>query len=135
MPWEAVPGLQWHGVAVRANGQKKIIDRLYGILKEVLNEPGTKDRPLKTGYSSIDGRPPTEFSAFIAAERQKWERIVKVSGVTVDPLDAPLHPAGQTINSCAATEAAITPGCLPAMPGKPIGDVTRANSPCVNPRS
>lgn len=79
-----VGAIQWHGIAVRAGGQRPITDKLYAAVKDVLNEPETKEKILKTGYSSIDTRPPAEFASFISAEVAKWERIVKASGVTAD---------------------------------------------------
>jgi tripartite-type tricarboxylate transporter receptor subunit TctC len=77
-----VGAIQWHGIAVRAGGNRAIIDKLYAALKDVMSEPDTKEKILKTGYTAIDGRPPAEFAFFINAEAVKWERIVKASGVT-----------------------------------------------------
>lgn len=34
-------------------------------------------------------------------------------------------------SNCAATATAITSGCLPVIPGRPIGQVTCASSACV----
>jgi tripartite-type tricarboxylate transporter receptor subunit TctC len=79
-----VGAVQWHGVAVRAGGKREIIDKLYATLKEVLQEPATQEKILKTGYTAIDARSPAAFASFIDAEAQKWERIVKASGVTAE---------------------------------------------------
>lgn len=79
-----VGAIQWHGIAVRAGGNREIIDKLYAALKDVMSDPDTKEKLLKTGYTSIDARPPAAFGAFINAEGQKWERIVKASGVVAD---------------------------------------------------
>ncbi len=40
-----------------------------------------------------------------------------------------------TCSSCAATDMAITSGALPVMPGTPMGQVMRASSAAVQPRS
>ena len=79
-----VGAIQWHGIAVRAGGNRQIIDKLYGALKAVMAEPETREKILKTGYTAIDARPPAEFASFINAEATKWERIVKASGVTAE---------------------------------------------------
>ena len=79
-----VGAVQWHGVAVRAGGKREIVDKLYATLKEVLQEPATQEKILKTGYTAIDARSPAAFASFIDAEAQKWERIVKASGVTAE---------------------------------------------------
>ena len=77
-----VNALQWHGIAVRAGGQRAIIDRLYAALSEVMNEPDTRARLLTTGYSAIDGRRPDAFESFIAEETRKWAAVVRAAGVT-----------------------------------------------------
>ena len=77
-----VSALQWHGIAVRAGGQRAIIDKLYAAIQETLAEPDTGERLLRTGYSAIDGRPPAAFASFIAEETQKWAAVVRASGVT-----------------------------------------------------
>lgn len=82
--FDKIGALQWHGVAVRAGGNRQVIDKLYGALKEVMAEPETKEKLLKTGYSTIDARPPEAFASFMSAEAQKWASFVKASGVTVE---------------------------------------------------
>jgi tripartite-type tricarboxylate transporter receptor subunit TctC len=75
---------QWHGIAVRAGGQRDIVDRLYKEVQAIFNEPQSQERILKSGYTKIDGRSPAAFAEFIAAETETWGRVVKASGVTAE---------------------------------------------------
>jgi tripartite-type tricarboxylate transporter receptor subunit TctC len=77
-----VSGVQWHGIAVRAGGDRAIIARLYEAVRDALNEPETRARVLRAGYSGIDARSPDDFAAFIAAETRTWAEVVRRSGVT-----------------------------------------------------
>lgn len=77
-----VSALQWHGIAVRAGGQRAIIDRLYAAISDSMKEPETREKLLRTGYSSIDGRTPDAFASFIAEETRKWAAVVQAAGVT-----------------------------------------------------
>lgn len=79
-----INAVQWHGIAVRAGGQREIVDRLYKEIRGILDEPDSQPKILKVGYSGIDGRTPAEFASFIAAETQAWSRVVKTLGVVVD---------------------------------------------------
>ncbi|GGJ43155.1 Bug family tripartite tricarboxylate transporter substrate binding protein [Neoroseomonas lacus] len=77
-----VSAVQWHGIAVRAGGNRAIIDRLYAALHQMLDEPETRTRLLRSGYSGIDGRTPDAFAGFIAEETRTWADVVRASGVT-----------------------------------------------------
>lgn len=77
-----VNALQWHGIAVRAGGQRAILDKLYAAISEAMSEPETREKLFRTGYSSIDGRTPSAFASFIAEETQKWAAVIRAAGVT-----------------------------------------------------
>lgn len=79
-----VGAVQWHGVAMRAGGNREMIDKVYHGVVQALAEPDTKEKVMKAGYSSIDGRTPAAFSAFLQSEAPKWQRVVKASGVSVE---------------------------------------------------
>lgn len=79
-----IGAVQWHGIATRAGGRRDIIDRLYTAVSQVLAEPDTRAKVLRTGYSGIDARSPAEFASFVRTETPKWQRMVKTSGVTAD---------------------------------------------------
>lgn len=79
-----VRAMQWHGLFVRAGGNKEIVDRLYREVTKALGSPQTKEQLIKSGYAGIDGRSPAAFAKFIEDEVSTWGQIVKLSGVTAE---------------------------------------------------
>lgn len=75
---------QWHGVFVRAGGNKEIIDRLYREVARALNDARSREQLMKAGYSRVDARSPAEFARFIDDEVALWGRIVKQSGISAE---------------------------------------------------
>lgn len=82
--YPSVRAAQWHGVFVRAGGNKEIIDKIYREVAKTLNDPKAKETLLKAGYARVDGRSPAEFAKFIDEEVAVWGRVVKASGVTAE---------------------------------------------------
>ena len=71
----------WYGMAAPARTPRAVIDRLNATINGVLPE-------LKGRYESIGmdvaGGTPAEFGAFLRSEREKWARVVKISGAKVE---------------------------------------------------
>jgi tripartite-type tricarboxylate transporter receptor subunit TctC len=79
-----VPGYEvvgWYGMAAPAKTPKAVIDRLNGTINRAL--PELKERYENLGMD-IAGGTPEEFSAFLRSERDKWARVVKLSGAKVE---------------------------------------------------
>jgi tripartite-type tricarboxylate transporter receptor subunit TctC len=83
---ETVPGYEasaLFGVGVPKNTPKEIIEKLNKEINAVLAEPAIKARLIDLGGEPLLG-PPEAFGAMIAAETEKWEKVVKSAGVHVD---------------------------------------------------
>jgi tripartite-type tricarboxylate transporter receptor subunit TctC len=83
---ETVPGYEasaLFGVGVPRNTPKEIIEKLNKEINAVLAEPAIKARLIDLGGEPLIG-PPDAFGAMIAAETEKWEKVVKSAGVHVD---------------------------------------------------
>ena len=83
---ETVPGYEasaLFGVGVPKNTPKEIIEKLNKEINAVLAEPAIKTRLIDLGGEPLIG-PPEAFGAMIAAETEKWEKVVKSAGVHVD---------------------------------------------------
>ena len=79
-----VPGYEvvgWYGMAAPAKTPKAIIDRLNSTINRAL--PDLRERYENLGLE-IAGSTPAEFSAFLVSERDKWARVVKLSGAKVE---------------------------------------------------
>ncbi|WP_291383858.1 MULTISPECIES: Bug family tripartite tricarboxylate transporter substrate binding protein [Achromobacter] len=83
---EALPGFDvslWNGVFVPAGTPPAVVDRLAQALKSVTQEPGFRKVLLDQG-SAPTSQSPAQFKAFLDQEIDKWAKLVKLSGATVD---------------------------------------------------
>ena len=73
----------WWGLVAPAATPKDVVARLNQAFVAALNAPETKTR-----FAALLAEPvatsPEAFGAFMAAERAKYEPVVKASGATVD---------------------------------------------------
>jgi tripartite-type tricarboxylate transporter receptor subunit TctC len=79
-----VPGyvvVGWYGLAAPAKTPKPVIDRLNGAINKAL--PELKDRYEAIGLEIAPGTP-EEFGRFLIAERDRWAKVVKISGAKVE---------------------------------------------------
>ena len=73
----------WFGIGAPKNTPKDIVDKLNKEVNAILAEPAMKARIAELGGVPITGSP-AEFGAVIAAETEKWEKVVKFAGARVD---------------------------------------------------
>lgn len=83
---EALPGFDvslWNGVFVPAGTPPAVVDGLAQALKSVTQDPAFRKVLLDQG-SAPTSQSPAEFKAFLDREIDKWAKLVKLSGATVD---------------------------------------------------
>lgn len=83
---EALPGFDvslWNGVFVPAGTPPAVVDGLAQALKSVTQDPAFRKVLLDQG-SAPTSQSPAEFKAFLDQEIDKWAKLVKLSGATVD---------------------------------------------------
>jgi tripartite-type tricarboxylate transporter receptor subunit TctC len=83
---EFVPGFeasQWYGVAAPRNTPAEIIDKLSTEINAAIADPKLKARIAGLGATPMP-MTPADFRTFIAAETDKWGKVVKFSGAKVD---------------------------------------------------
>ncbi len=73
----------WTGIAAPAGLPGDIMTRLHTELSKILRSPAIKSRR-EFADSEIVASKPEEFLQFLAAERQRWTKLVKETGITVD---------------------------------------------------
>ena len=74
----------WQGVFVPAGTRKEIVDRLYAVLLQTMKTPDVVERLAKGGVDVVTSPSPAAFAAYVAAETQRWGKVAKESGATVD---------------------------------------------------
>jgi tripartite-type tricarboxylate transporter receptor subunit TctC len=81
-----VPGYemsQWYGIAAPKGTPAEIIDKLNREINAAFADPKMKARFADVGGTAVPGTP-DEFAKFVAAELEKWAKVVKFAGLKAD---------------------------------------------------
>lgn len=81
-----VPGYEatsWFGMFAPAATPPAILTQLNAVIVKALNDPDVKKRFLEQG-AEPHPEAPTQFAAFIKSESEKWGKVVKASGASLD---------------------------------------------------
>jgi tripartite-type tricarboxylate transporter receptor subunit TctC len=82
---ESFPGFEatsWHGLFVPAGTPRPVVERLASEVKTIFDNPEQKKKLLEIGAVATP-MSPEQFVEFIAAERKKWQDVVKASGASI----------------------------------------------------
>ena len=83
---ETLPGLvidTWWGLVAPAGTPQDVVQKLHQAFAAALNDPDTKTR-FAQWMAEPTPSSPAQFGQFMAAERQRYEAVVKQSGAKVD---------------------------------------------------
>jgi tripartite-type tricarboxylate transporter receptor subunit TctC len=83
---ETVPGYEasaWFGIGAPKGTPREVIDKLNTAVNQLLADPKMQKRLADLGGTLIPGTP-EDFGKIIVSDTQKWEKVVKASGATVD---------------------------------------------------
>ncbi|GAA5233965.1 tripartite tricarboxylate transporter substrate binding protein [Verticiella sediminum] len=81
---EGMHASAWYGIVAAAGTPASVIERLNQELNAVLQEPQVREALGKMGAIVAEPGTPAGFGAFMAAEIDRYEEIVRVSGATLD---------------------------------------------------
>lgn len=73
----------WYGLWVPTGTPPAVAQRLHALVIKAFEDAELRDLWAKLG-AELGGKPPTEFSAFVRAEVQKWGQVVKAAGVVLE---------------------------------------------------
>ncbi len=74
----------WQGVLVPSGTPREVVERLYAILVQTMKTPDVIERLAKGGAEAVTSASPKAFADFVAAETQRWGKVAKEAGATVD---------------------------------------------------
>jgi tripartite-type tricarboxylate transporter receptor subunit TctC len=83
---EFMPGYEasgWQGVGAPRNTPAEIVDKLNKEINVALADPKMKARLADLGGTVLPGTP-ADFGKFIAAETEKWGKVIKFAGVKAE---------------------------------------------------
>jgi len=83
---DTVPGYEasaWFGMAVPKGTPRAIIDKLDAAVNEALADPSLQAKLAELGGNNIPGTP-EDFGKIVAAETEKWAKVVKATGATAE---------------------------------------------------
>jgi tripartite-type tricarboxylate transporter receptor subunit TctC len=84
---EFLPGFEvgaWHGLVIPRGTSPEIIDGLNTEVGAALADPALRARLTGLGTAVLPPTSPADFGKFIAADTQKWAKVVKLAGINVD---------------------------------------------------
>lgn len=74
----------WQGLLAPAGTPKPIIDKLYAAVMKVMAMPEVKNRLASGGVAVVTSKSPEDFAAFMKRDTERWAKVVKATGITVD---------------------------------------------------
>lgn len=74
----------WQGIFLPLNTPKDIVERLHGVIQQTMASPEVVQRLANGGVIVATSASPAAFSEFVAAETQRWAKVVKEAGATPD---------------------------------------------------
>jgi len=74
----------WQGVFVPAGTPRPIVARLHEALVKVLGIQDVKERFATGGVVANSSKTPEEFAAYVSAESERWGKVARESGATID---------------------------------------------------
>ena len=83
---DTVPGYEataWFGVGMPKGSPREAIMRINAVVNQALADPAVKAKLLELGGVPIAGTP-EDFGRVIVHETEKWAKVVKASGATVE---------------------------------------------------
>jgi tripartite-type tricarboxylate transporter receptor subunit TctC len=83
---ETLPGFDvssWIGLALPAGTPADIVKRSSDVILQAMKDPAVIER-MKSIGAVADAKNPQEFRAFMRADYDKWRRVIKANGISVD---------------------------------------------------
>src|SRR5437667_295616 len=74
----------WFALVGPAGMPREVSHALYADVKKVLNEPAFKEKYVDRQWFEIVANTPEEFAAFLGTEYERWEKVIKLSGVKLE---------------------------------------------------
>jgi len=81
---EGYAGSSWQGIAAPAGTPADILNRIQAEIAKMLQQPELRERIVNVLGGIPVGSTPSEFSKYIAAEVEKWDKVAKAAKITIN---------------------------------------------------
>ena len=82
-----VPGYEagtWFSLMGPAGMPRELTARIYSDTMKILNDPAFRERYVTRQWFEVVGNTPEAFAVYLKAEYERWNRLIKLSGVGVE---------------------------------------------------
>jgi tripartite-type tricarboxylate transporter receptor subunit TctC len=82
-----VPGYEagtWFALVGPAGMPRELVNAIYGDVMKLLNDPGFREKYVTQQWFEVVGNTPEQFAAYLKTEYERWDRLIKLSGVKVE---------------------------------------------------
>jgi tripartite-type tricarboxylate transporter receptor subunit TctC len=82
-----VPGYEagtWFALVGPAGMPRDLVAKIYGDAVKVLNDPAFRERYVSKQWFEVVGNTPEQFAEYLRSEYERWDRLIKLSGVSVE---------------------------------------------------
>ena len=82
-----VPGYEagtWFALMGPAGMPRELVAAIYGDVMKILNDHAFRERYVTKQWFEVVGNPPGEFAEYLKSEYQRWDRLIRLSGVKVE---------------------------------------------------
>lgn len=77
-------GGSWQGIFVPKGTPPVIVKKLFDVMLKVMDQEDVKQRLATAGVEVVVSQSPAEFAKFVAAQTDKWGKVVQEAGATAD---------------------------------------------------
>ena len=81
------PGFEsgsWNGIAVRAGTPETIVQRLFGVIVNVLTQSKQVRANIESSGARVVANTPQQFGDYVRGEIEKWRRVIATAGIKID---------------------------------------------------
>ena len=82
--WKNNVSASWQGLLVPAGTPPPIIDKIFAAAGQAMADPKVRERMTEAGVFPVTSKSPEEFKEYLAAESEKWSRVVRETGAKPD---------------------------------------------------
>jgi tripartite-type tricarboxylate transporter receptor subunit TctC len=74
----------WFALAGPAGMPREIAARIHGEVMKILNDPVFRERNVTKQWFEVVGNTPEQFADYLKTEYERWDKLIKLSGVSVE---------------------------------------------------